>query len=39
MYTVPGETVKTEVFEEYHVDDKALYQMIIDIFYEEVEAK
>lgn len=39
MYTVPGETVKTEVFEEYHVDDKALYQMIIDIFYEEVETK
>lgn len=39
MYTVPGETVKTELFEEYHVDDKALYQMIIDIFYEEIEEK
>lgn len=37
MYTVPGETIMGETFEEYHVDDKALYDMIIDVFYNEVE--
>lgn len=38
-YTVPGETVMGETFEEYHVDDKALYDMIIDVFYKEVTGK
>lgn len=37
MYTVPGEMVQGEKFEEYHVDDRALYDMIIDVFYNEVE--
>lgn len=36
MYTIPGETVMGETFEEYHVNEKEFYQMIIDIFYEEV---
>ena len=35
MYTIPGEAVMGEKFEEYHVDEKEFYQMIIDIFYEE----
>ena len=38
MYTVPGETVMGEVYEEFYVDEDALYQMILDVFYEEVEA-
>lgn len=36
MYTVPGETVKGEKYEEYYVDDEALYDLIIQTFYEEV---
>jgi len=36
MYTVPGETVMGEKFEEFHVDEDALYELIIDVFYEEV---
>lgn len=36
MYTVPGETQMGEKLEEYHVDDEALYDMIIQVFYEEV---
>jgi len=39
IYTVAGKTVMGGEFEEYHVDDKALYQMIIDVFYQEVEEK
>uniref|UniRef100_UPI0040572C72 LCP family protein n=1 Tax=Agathobacter sp. TaxID=2021311 RepID=UPI0040572C72 len=39
MLTVPGETVMGEKFEEYHVDDEALYDMIIDVFYREAEVK
>lgn len=37
IYTVPGETVMGEQYEEYHVDDDALYEMILDIFYDPVE--
>lgn len=37
MYTVPGETQMGEKLEEYHVDDDALYHMIIQMFYVEVE--
>ena len=37
MYTVPGETMMGETFEEYHVDDNALRDMIIDVFYNEVK--
>lgn len=36
-YTVPGKTVMGEKFEEYHVDDEALYDMIIEVFYKEVK--
>lgn len=39
MYSVPGETTMGEQFEEYYVDDDALYQMVIDIFYEPVEGQ
>lgn len=33
--TIPGEGVTTELFDEYHVDDKALYELILDVFYIE----
>ena len=33
--TIPGEGVATDLFDEYHVDDKALYEMILDVFYIE----
>ncbi len=34
---LPGEGVETELYDEYHVDDDALYEMVIDVFYTEVE--
>ena len=37
MYTVPGETEMGEVYEEFYVDDDALYDLIIEVFYKEVE--
>ena len=33
--TIPGEGVATDLFDEYHVDDKALYELILDVFYIE----
>lgn len=37
MYTIPGETIMGARFEEHYIDDNALYDMIIDIFYEVAE--
>lgn len=36
MHTVPGEVVEGTRWEEFHIDEEAFYDMIIDIFYEEV---
>lgn len=36
MYSLPGEMVMGQEYEEYYVDDEDLYQLMIDIFYEEV---
>lgn len=36
IYTVPGETFMKDQYEAYYVDDTALYEMILDIFYEQV---
>jgi LCP family protein required for cell wall assembly len=36
IYTLEGETVKASQFEEFHVDEDALYERILDIFYNEV---
>ena len=36
MYDVPGETVMGETYEEYYVEEEALYEMILEIFYEEI---
>lgn len=35
-FTVPGEGVKGKSFDEYHVDQDALYDMVLRVFYEEV---
>ena len=37
FYLMEGETVKGEKFEEFYVDEEALYEMILEIFYEKVE--
>lgn len=37
IYSVPGELIMGTQFEEYYVDDEALYEMILEIFYEPVE--
>lgn len=39
FYMLQGETVMGERFEEFYVDETALYEMILDIFYEEVEGQ
>ena len=36
MYTVPGETVQGDEYEEYHVDEDAMQDMIMNIFYTPV---
>ena len=35
IYEVPGETVLNGDFEEYHVDEDALYDLILDVLYDE----
>lgn len=37
MFSLKGETVMGEKFEEYYIDETALYELIIDVFYEEIE--
>jgi len=37
FYAIKGETVMGEIFEEFYVDEDALYNLIINIFYEEVK--
>lgn len=37
MYTVPGKAVMGEKYEEYYADDEALYELILQVFYKEVE--
>jgi LCP family protein required for cell wall assembly len=37
IYTVKGETTHESTFEEYHIDEDALYEMILKVFYNEVE--
>lgn len=36
IYTVPGETRMGEEFEEFYIDDEALYELILEVCYEEV---
>ena len=37
FYMLEGETVMGEEFEEFYLDEDALYEMILEIFYEPVE--
>lgn len=37
FYMLEGETVMGEQFEEFYVNEDALYEMILEVFYEEVE--
>lgn len=37
MYTIPGEAQMGEQYEEYHVDEDALYQLMVDTFYKPVD--
>ena len=37
FYMTEGETVMGEKFEEFHIDEDALYEMILDVFYEEIK--
>ena len=36
MHVLQGEIVQGERFEEFYVDEDALYRLILDVFYEEV---
>lgn len=36
-WTVPGEPVAGQAYDEYHADDEALYEKIIETFYEETD--
>lgn len=35
VYKVPGETVMGDVYEEFYADQDALYELILELFYEE----
>lgn len=37
FYTLTGETLMGEHFEEFYPDEEALYELILDIFYKEIE--
>jgi LCP family protein required for cell wall assembly len=37
IYSLEGETIKATTFEEFHVDEDALYELILDIFYNEID--
>ena len=37
-WTVPGEGVQGKSYDEYHVDDDALYEKILETFYRETES-
>ena len=37
MYTVPGETMMGLLYEEFYIDEEALYELILEVFYEPVE--
>ena len=37
MVSVEGTITKENVYEEFNVDDKALYELILKVFYEEVK--
>ncbi len=36
MYTIEGEVRQGEIYEEFIVDDKQLYELVLSVFYEKV---
>ncbi len=36
-WTIPGEGISTEVFDEFHVDEDAFYEQILESFFEEAK--
>lgn len=39
VHTIPGEGVEGESFDEYHVDEDRLYELVLQMFYKEVQGK
>lgn len=39
IHTVPGEGVAGESFDEYHVDEEQLYELVLQTFYKEVQGR
>lgn len=39
VYTVPGEGIEGESFDEYHVDEDRLYELVLQMFYKEVQGR
>lgn len=37
MYSLKGETVMGEKFEEFYVDEKAMYELILEVFYDVIK--
>jgi len=37
LYSLKGETVMGEQYEEFYIDETALYELILEVFYEKVE--
>ena len=37
IISIPGEVTLVDTHAQYHVDEAALYEIILDVFYEEVE--
>ncbi|MFI3177164.1 MAG: LCP family protein, partial [Eubacteriales bacterium] len=37
MYSLEGETITGELYEEFYVDTQAMYELILDVFYVEVK--
>ena len=37
IYRLPGETVVGEYFDEYHINEDALFELILQMFYKEVQ--
>jgi hypothetical protein len=33
---IPGEGVEGELYDEYHIDETSLYELVLQMFYEEV---
>ena len=37
LRSLQGATVQGEIYEEFYPDEQALYELILEVFYEEVE--